>query len=325
MGGFITNKQEKNMRIVLLSLIGIIAVILYLSFIYYSFLKYPSSRRQFQLLIATITAFILIVLGIPVFINPQTSAIALLLALISTGLIAAKNARILKAKTHSQLTIIHKGKEYQVKVQDIDEPNAYTTLNGEIMVTKKLTQILDKKELEAIILHEIGHLKNKLLLRLTTLSVAMRATLLPYITLILGLSAANAFLSQINSKILTILTSTLYILYTASLFTTITYWINEHEADAYAAQNSNPTTFIQALTKTTACARLRELCNKQALQHIQPPNPTKPSYTQILKETAKQALETPLTLPELLKKPPIPPHPPLKLRIQALVKKIQIP
>jgi len=194
--------------------------------------------------------------------------------------------------------------------------NAWFNLwKKDIHITKSLFEVLSEKEREVVIYHEIGHSKNKFWF-ITT--VIMRGLWLVLASFIIALTQL-ILLSNINIslKIILFLTFVAFLpMYAISFM--ISSWINEHEADLYAAKIIGFSPIAMALVKLHVYNSLRDY--ESFLKNVEFSDDLivgEVSYKALFKEILKSILI--YMNPQTVFSKPLPEtHPPLRLRLEKI-------
>jgi Zn-dependent protease with chaperone function len=198
--------------------------------------------------------------------------------------------------------------------------NAWFNLwKRDIHITKSLFEVLSEKEREVVIYHEIGHSKNKFWF-ITT--VIMRGLWLVLASFIIALTQL-ILLSNINIslKIILFLTFVAFLpMYAISFM--ISSWINEHEADLYAAKIIGFSPIAMALVKLHVYNSLRDY--ESFLKNVEFSDDLivgEVSYKALFKEILKSILI--YMNPQTVFSKPLPEtHPPLRLRLEKVVRSL---
>ena len=140
---------------------------------------------------------------------------------------------------------------YPVYVCDTKVYNAwYDSRHKRIVVTKPLMELFSKEELEAVLLHEVGHGQNKLFSTLSALSQYFLSSIVPalsvtYIYAILVRATEGLSINQVL-----LLAAVLYIIFSfIALLCIYLMWISELVADLNAVNNSLGRELSTALIK----------------------------------------------------------------------------
>ncbi len=193
-----------------------------------------------------------------------------------------------------------------------------------IYVSSMLAEHLSSDEIKAIVYHEEGHARNKLLNYVRCLLITAWMFTLSCITFVLLVlwkvpSAPPIFLIEI---------STVYAL--AALITLsamVPSWIAEHESDRRALETTDLETVLRALIKTHTYALLMRECllrvvTKCEIKHLHELVNLRQevSFTSLFKSLLQYSLvEVPKSIFECLRNPIYRTHPPLRLRLALLL------
>jgi len=128
----------------------------------------------------------------------------------------------------------------------------YRVSRGDIQVSDKLLEILNGEELKAVVFHEVGHKKH----RIVTIMVFFNK-ILWMLFLILAITSVVTilFVWMLNpisitlSEFLSSLMSLTLIASSTSLATMLCDWLSEHEADIYASEEVGIRSLTSALIK----------------------------------------------------------------------------
>jgi|GEM_PF-5694791 len=198
-------------------------------------------------------------------------------------------------------------------IRDIDTCEAwYDPRKREITITRGLINILNSGEIRFVIYHEEGHHRNIIHTMFAVLSIFIWALVL---SIFLSLIAINM---PTIDFILTEVAILLPILGIASLGVTLINWISEHEADLYASSKTSP--FLAASTL------LKIYLNPKTKIHIDflisdPELKVRLNILFIMKILFINSMfKIPKSLTEIPEKPLIITHPPLTLRLYAILK-----
>jgi heat shock protein HtpX len=152
---------------------------------------------------------------------------------------------------------------------DIPVPNAFATgrnaSHAAVAVTSGLVDKLSDKEIEAVLAHEIGHVKNK-----DTLIATMAATIAGAIS---WLAYAFYFGNEKNRNALSFVLLFFLAPLAATLVRLAISRSRELSADRTGAMLSNPSDLISALKKISAHAAAHPLQGNSATSHLFIVNP----------------------------------------------------
>ena len=309
---------------VVFSIVILLVTFTLTSYYYYITLRRIKRRKEPRTLyVCLIPASLGFLLPMVYLFNPIMFSLMIIYAGIyafSALIVIAIKGIICKEKViFHELVFHHESKVYKVRVLKLQAPYAYSKIfKGEIYVTAKLKEILNPEELNSVVLHEIGHLKSRMLKFLSALVEPFWLMILPFSVASLTYSLGRTIV-EFNLDYALAFIFTLTILYSAGILVTIVSWLYEHQADLYAVKRINPEIFAKALVKHVACLRLKELCNVKCLEHITPPKIKEITFTDIAKALAKTFLSLPLTIKDLMKRQTYQTHPPLHLRLYVIL------
>lgn len=152
---------------------------------------------------------------------------------------------------------------------NLDVPNAFATgrnvQHAAVAVTKGLMEKLDNREIEAVLAHEIGHVKNR-----DTLIATMAATIAGAIS---WLAYAFYFGDERNRNAFSYIILFLLAPLAATLIRLAISRSRELSADRTGAALSNPLDLASALQKISAHARAHPLRGNSATSHLFIVNP----------------------------------------------------
>lgn len=194
----------------------------------------------------------------------------------------------------------------------------YNLKKKEIGITKSLFEILSEEERRAVFYHEIGHSKVKFWDLMTRLTCFLW---LISVSLILTMCGLIVFLSGYNwlNKIVFSATYLAFLpIYAVSFM--ISSWVNEHEADGYAVRSIGFKPKAQALIKLHVYSSLKGCEN--TISAIEFPNSfdlEELSFYYVLKAIIRRVFI--YMYPQTVLNQPLPEtHPPLRLRLEKIVK-----
>ena len=136
----------------------------------------------------------------------------------------------------------------KIAISKMQAPNAFvfgrTSKNSTLVLTKGLLEILDEKEIKAVIGHEIGHIKHKDMIVMTLVGVI---PMLAYL-----LSRSFIFIPSDNRKsssafLIGIFAFGVYLL--SHFLILLLSRLREYYADRFSSQKTNPKWLIRALIK----------------------------------------------------------------------------
>jgi heat shock protein HtpX len=152
---------------------------------------------------------------------------------------------------------------------DTDVPNAFATgrgpKNAAVAVTRGLMNKLDKKEVEAVLAHEIGHVKNR-----DTLVSTMAATLAGALT---WFSYIFIFGDNRNRSIFSYLILFIVAPLAATMIKLAISRSREFGADTTGAKLSDPLDLASALEKISSDAKRTPLSGNESTAHLFIVNP----------------------------------------------------
>ena len=213
-------------------------------------------------------------------------------------------------------------REEKAKIDDIEYIVCYNDVvnawfnrkTGKFYISDKLRRALTDLETKAIILHEEGHSKNRLLGSITT--IISTVWYMAVATLILFLAALLKY--GINTVItLELIAFFLPIVPLITVVTMLWSWTNEHESDLNALKNVSYEVVASALIKAHANEILKYV-EKIELDQRSISEDVAVRFSDVLKTLLKYSWDAPLWFSELIKRPMYETHPPLKFRLVKL-------
>ncbi len=166
---------------------------------------------------------------------------------------------------------------FQVRVAPSDEPNAYAISawpTSYVVVNSRLLEVLDRREVEAVLAHEIGHLRhrdNGYMVATSTWLIALEALARGVIAYIRGIAESMASIARASTAyspyygllytgaLLMFLLIAVYISLAAAVVLAMIWLANqavkafsrtrEHMADLYAARYTRDESIVKALER----------------------------------------------------------------------------
>jgi len=214
---------------------------------------------------------------------------------------------------------------------------------GRIYVSSALRDSLERSELEAVLLHEMGHKKSRVISLLQRTSIALWALgLLVIFTLSSYLLLLIAAVHALEPQLSYLAVQWLYLAATLNLlapsFTSLAVlasWIAEHEADAKALEQVEAPVVASALVKVFAVASVRNALRRytEYLREVKVEAAfpatheiAAPRLKDVLKAFIVDAvLKAPNNLFEFMLDPAFRDHPPLEFRLYKVLSTIRGP
>jgi len=198
----------------------------------------------------------------------------------------------------------------RVYVCDADFMNAWYDLRRKTSyITKSFYEILNSDELKAIIIHEIGHGRNRIMIYLTNIMYALWLCGLASAFTMLVLAF---FIKSVKAEF-SLLVWLLFVS-VPTLITIIISWISEHEADMESFRKVGVAPLINALIKSNVLSKYRLFIKQMEFNDIDKLT-VNTKFIELLKLFLKYSLiDSPKDVVTFILKPTYPTHPPVILR-----------